>query len=243
MRETVHRADFLQSQRTAAWSAGWLLRDDLLDRYCTKYHLSEPPPPALIVAELITDFLGARLEYVALPWNVFAETEWTTCEVVVRVNSQTARMSNVKDAEGVQRVAAWHECIHLTEHGPSIRQPGQMLPGFEAPNRVVCRRGEEMNKSSVQASKEFRAEEAGRAAAISHYHLQRSEAFLELMYWGNRLTRGRAWRCLYQAAADISVNSNALVKQLSAEGLIVLELVDGARTVRVQPALLLEEPV
>jgi len=234
----VLRTDFLQGQREAAWSAGRLLRDDLLDRYRTKYNLSESPPPALIVGELITEFLGARLEPAKLGLNVFAETEWMADEIVVRVNSQTAMMSQVKDAEGVQHVAEWHECIHIVDHGPGAERAGPMLPGFEAPNRFVCRRGEQLDKSSLQAAKEFWAEEAGRAAAISHYHLQRSEAFLELMNSGTRLPRGRAWRCLYRAAEDISVNSNALVKQLSAEGLIAVETVEGGPTLRVQPALI-----
>jgi len=238
MREAVRRTDFIQVQRTAAWSAGRSLRDDLLDRYCSKYRLSEPPPPALIVGELITEFLGARLEYVALAPNVFAEAEWTTYEKVVRVNSQTSRMSGVKDALGVQRVAEWHECIHLTEHGPGMNQAGTMLPGFEAPNRFVCRRGEQIDKSAAQAAREFRAEEAGRAAAISYRHLNHSKAFCELLESGNRLANGAAWRCLYRAAGDIGVNVSALVTQLQLEGWIHVESSSGSRVLRVQEALI-----
>ena len=238
MREAVYRADFIQSQRAAAWAAGRSLRDDLLDRYSSKYRISEPPAPALIVGELITEFLGARLEYVVLPANVFAETEWMTCEKVVRLNSQTSRMSQVKDAAGVQRVAAWHECIHLTDHAPGSERAGTMLPGFEAPNRFVCRRGEQVDKSSAQAAKEFWAEEAGRAAAISLLHLNQSEAFQELMVLGERLPNRLRWRRLYQAAEDIGVNISALVTQLQLEGLIHVESSGGSQVLRVQKPLI-----
>ena len=72
------------------------------------------------------------------------------------------------------------------------------------------------------AAREFWAEEAGRAAAVSLPALSRSEAFVEL----GRLAADASgpvaggWPLLYQAAEDIGVNITALVNQLRLEGLL-----------------------
>ena len=56
-----------------AWQFGRGLRDALLADYACAY--GEPsPPPAVIGGELLTDFLGARLAYDALPLTVFLPT-------------------------------------------------------------------------------------------------------------------------------------------------------------------------
>jgi hypothetical protein len=72
-------------------------------------------------------------------------------------------------------------------------------------------------------AREFWAEEAGRAAAVSHAALADSAAFRELLILAERLGGcvRQGWPLLYQAARDIGVNSTALVKQLRLEGLIV----------------------
>ena len=101
-------------------------------------------------------------------------------------------------------------------------RPG-LLPGFEEPPRIVCYRSGLKSTSSIVWAREFWAEEAGRAAAVSHPALAKSPAFCEMLFVagrsGGRVKQG--WPLLYQAAHDIAVNSTALVKQLRLEGLIV----------------------
>jgi hypothetical protein len=237
---TVNRADFLEAQRREAWAVGRALRDDLLARYCAKYHKDIPPPPALIVDELLTEFLGVSLELVPLDLKVFAETEWLPNETIVRVNSLTERIPGVKDPDGVQNVAKWHEGIHIVEHAPGVNGQQQLLLGLEPP-KLICRRGEPADRSSAQAARELRAEEAGRAAAVSFFHLRRSPAFQELMSRNTSQPNGRNWACLYRAAEDIGVNSSALVTQLKLDGFIAIDEEDGHRMLRVQPRLAVAE--
>jgi hypothetical protein len=166
----------------------------------------------------------------------FAETEVLPTETVVRVNSLTGEMPGVKDPAGVQAVAKWHEGIHIVVDGPGIGGQQQLLLNLEPP-KVICRRGDPIDRSSAQAAREFFAEEAGRAAAVSFPHLRRSAAFQELMAPNARRTNGRSWQCLYKAAEDIGVNSNALVKQLQLEGHISIEIQAGRRILLVQQSL------
>jgi hypothetical protein len=236
MRVTVNRAEFLDVQRHEACAAGRALRDDLLGRYCAKYNKDIPPPPALIVDELLTEFLGVSLEVVPLDLKVFAETEWLPNETIVRVNSLTERIPGVKDPVGVQNVAKWHEGIHVVEHAPGANGQQQLLLDTEPP-MLICRRGEPADRSSAQAARELRAEEAGRAAAVSFFHLRRSAAFQELMSRNASQPNGRNWACLYRAAEDIGVNSSALVTQLQLEGYLAIEVVAERRVLRVQPRL------
>src|SRR4051794_18813229 len=119
MRLTVTRADFLQGRRQEAWLAGRALADLLLGEYCQRYDLSSAPPPAKVVDELLTDFLGCRLDYRPLSLSVFAQTEWTKEEIIVTVNSKTAAIPGVRDVKGVENVAKWHECVHVTTDSPN----------------------------------------------------------------------------------------------------------------------------
>lgn len=232
----MNRAEFIDANRREAWALGRAIRDDLLSKYCVKYHKDTPPPPATIVNELLTEFLGVELEFVPMNLNVFAETEWFPHVTVVRVNSRTREIHGVKDALGVQAVAEWHEGIHVLEHAPGSNGQQQLLLDLEHP-RVTCRRGKPSDFSSTQAAREFLAEEAGRAAAVSFFHLWRSAAFQELM--GNHpcLPNRERWDLLYQAADDIGINSSALVRQLQLEGYIGIDHVSERRVLRVQPTL------
>jgi hypothetical protein len=123
----VTRADFVRGRREEAWASGRALGQELLAAYNEKYHPVVLPPPAFIMSELLTDILGCRLEYGALPLAVFAQTEWLADEVIVTVNSLTSSMSGVKDARGVQNVAECHECIHVVDDSPSASAPQGML--------------------------------------------------------------------------------------------------------------------
>jgi hypothetical protein len=112
-----------------------------------------------------------------------------------------------------------------------------MFTGLEMPRQYVCYRGTGVSLTGSQQSKEFEAEEAGRAAAISYRHLRESESFRELMALADRLGNARAWRCLYQAAEDLCVNVSALVTQLKLEGWIAVDREGGRNILRVQRPL------
>src|SRR5713101_5821430 len=112
-RPMVIRPDFLNDRHREAWSAGRALAERLMGEYAAKYHPAVLPAPARVVDELLTEFLGCRLDYAPLPLDVFAQTEWTDTATIVTVNSKTSSIRGVKDAKGVQNVAKWHECVHV----------------------------------------------------------------------------------------------------------------------------------
>jgi hypothetical protein len=90
--------------------------------------------------------------------------------------------------------------------------------------------------------REFWAEEAGRAAAVSYQALARSgafQAFVRLRQSGTAAANGERWRLLYLAAEDIGINISALVKQLVLEGQIVIQSESGRQVIHPQPAFLL----
>ena len=62
--------------RLEAWHFGKALRNQLVSRYREEYGVDVPPPPALIVDELLTDFMGASLKFDPLPLEIYAQTEW-----------------------------------------------------------------------------------------------------------------------------------------------------------------------
>ena len=73
--------------RQEAWAFGRQLRDDLIEQYRQEYAVAVPPPPALIIDELLTDFLQAELRYDPLPMDRFAQTDWPNGRAVVTVNT------------------------------------------------------------------------------------------------------------------------------------------------------------
>ena len=234
------RADWVQGVREQAWAFGRRLRDDLLSRYQHEYDLAVPPPPAKIVDELLTDFLHAELQYLPLADDRFAETRWENGKAVVRVNTLTACIPGVKDAEGVQNVGKWHEAVHVVRDLPDLRvAPQACLPGLEVAREIACYRSGRRLTPLNDWEREVFAEEAGRAAAVSMSALARSEAFRRLPHVGRRSLGPApgAWPLLYQAAQDIGVNISSLVKQLSLEGWIAVVKEEGRERVYVQPAL------
>lgn len=236
----MNRADFIQQRRKDAWSRGREIRDGLLNEYRQRYNVSTVPAPALIVYELLRDFLDAKIQYTALGDNVFAETEWDGVAFVVRVNSETASIQGVKDAQGVQAVGIWHEVIHIEDDAHQLKEaPQALLPGFDMQRKIACHRSLRRGASEDERAREFWAEEAGRAAAVSMDALGRSVAFAELRRLGSR-GEGRVregFPLLYQAAEDIGVNISALVKQLTLEGRIAIVEEGGRRLVQVQREL------
>lgn len=159
---------------------------------------------------------------------------------MVRVNTLTAQIPGVKDAEGVQNVGKWHEVVHVVRDLDALKvAPQSCLPGFEAGPVIACHRSVKRAGPPGESQREFWAEEAGRAAAVSLPALARSEAFQRLWRPGRRSSGPsvEAWPLLYRAAEDIGTNISALVKQLTLEGLIVLVRQEGREQVYVQPAL------
>ena len=234
------RVDFVRQRRQEAWAFGRELREGLLAEYQRAYGLATPPPPALIIDELLTDFLKVDLKYDPLPRDIFAHTEWINGRVVVTVNTLSGCIPGVKDAAGVDNVGKWHEAIHVVRDLDVVRvQPQDTLPGFEAPRLIACHRGAESSLTPQVRAREFWAEEAGRAAAVSFPALARSESFQRLCETASRVSGPvpQGFPLLYEAARDIGVNITALVKQLTLEGRIEVTGESGRRMVHVQPSL------
>lgn len=236
------KEDWVRQRRHEAFAFGRRFRNGLMDEYQERYGVEVSPPPAVIAGEILTDFLGAKLRYIPMAPDRFAETRFVDGELFVYVNSNANEIAGVGDAEGVSNVALWHEGIHIVSDMDVLREAAQQsLPGLDVEVQVVCRRGLARSTSSAEVAREFWAEEAGRAAAVSLPALHLSEPFLELLDLAGR-TPGpvnRGFPLLYEAAKDIGVNISALVTQLQHEGLIVVEREDGRSRLHVQPTLLI----
>jgi len=234
------QVDFVRRQREAAWEFGRQLRDGLLGDFSARYQVAFPPPPAIIIDELLTDFLDVDLKFDPLPEDTFAKAEWLNGRGCVTVNSLIQSMPGVKDAQGVENIGKWHEAIHIVRNADLLKTgPQATLPGIAEPPGIACYRSGAVQLTPEARTREFWAEEAGRAAAISYRHLARSESFKRLMGLArlSPLLGGEAWGLLYRAAADIGVNRTALVKQLEYEGWITVTRSGGRNLLSVQPAL------
>ena len=135
---------------------------------------------------------------------------------------------------------------------PELKSGPQLsLPGLGPPPKIVCHRGFATMKRPTrtpqigtrrdESLREFWAEEAGRAAAVSYEALARSEAFrafIRLRQVGSVAANGERWRLLFRAAEDIGVNISALVKQLGLEGQIVVQKEGGRQVIHPQPSLM-----
>ncbi len=223
----AERADWVAQQRRDAWHFGRNLAADLTERYRQHYRLPQAPVPALIIDELLTDFLGAELHFDPLPPDRFAQTRWIRGNPVVTINSRTDLIEGVKDTEGVQRVASWHEAIHIVEGGDEARSIHERtLPGMGEPAPIICFREPGRRRQTPGISREFRAEEAGRAAACSIWAMERTPAYRELVARAAERPDGevvRGWPLLYEIAASLHVNISALVTQLTLEDRLVVE--------------------
>ncbi len=238
--------------RLEAWHFGKALRNQLVSRYREEYGVDVPPPPALIVDELLTDFMGASLKFDPLLLEIYAQTEWKDGRPLVTINSLTGKITGVKDAKGVQNVAKFHEVVHVDRDLPELNLGPQLsMPELGPPARIVCHRGfgrvgppRRQPKQGTYWDKswrEFWAEEAGRAAAVSYEALARSDAFrafIRLRQVGSVAANGERWTLLYRAAEDIGVNISALVRQLELESQIVVQKEGGRQVIHPQPAFL-----
>ena len=126
-------------RRQEIWAYGRALRDQLLSRYRDEYGEDIPRPPAMIVDELLTDFLGATLCFDPLALQVYAQTEWKDGRPLVTVNSLTEQIPGVKDAAGVQNVAKFHEVVHVDRDLPELKSNPQLsFPDVGPPTSIVC---------------------------------------------------------------------------------------------------------
>lgn len=220
-------ASWLHGQRTAAWGFGRQHTDHLLRRYQELHKLDPVPPPALIARELVRDVLDVRLYFDPLPMDRYAEVRLVDGRPQITVNSEIASMPDVRDAIGVENVAILHEIMHIERDLSSLFQPPSFqFEGFDDPPGIVClRAASDVARSGDVARREFWAEEAGRAGAVSIPHLREVDAFQELMALaGDQSSKRRtAWPLLYQSAEAIGVNSTALKKQLQFEGFVSVE--------------------
>ena len=123
------------------------------------------------------------------------------------------------------------------KHAPDLGVVQGVLEGFDPVRRLVCQRGERAHKSNYEASREFFAEEAGRAAAVSYPHVLRSEWYERLLNLAGRQASPAAWSCLYRLAESLHVNVSALVTQFEHEGWIVTEGKGAGSKVSVQQTL------
>ena len=87
--------------------------------------------------------------------------------------------------------------------------------------------------------REVFAEEAGRAAAVSWPHLRRADGFRDFLDLANRgrASRPAGWPPLYRAAEAIGVNISALVRQLEAEGFVIVDRSGDRPLLHPQPGL------
>jgi hypothetical protein len=221
--------------RKDAWQYGRDVRDGLIREYEHAYGYPAPAP-ALICDELITDFLGAILRFDPLPLDRYAETSWEGSQATVVINSLTADIPGVKDARGVENQTKLHETMHVVGDGDLAQQQGQAaFEGFLSAPVIRCYRETPRLRAGTEM-REFWAEEAGRAAAVSFQALARSTAFNALIV-EEKLDNGTAWRLLYEAAHDIGINASALVKQLGYEGYLTVETRGSRREIIRQPSL------
>jgi len=183
-----------------------------------------------VIDDLLENVQGVRLREEVLPLDTYAQTEFVAGRVEVSINSRISDVPGVKDPGGVAYVAKWHESIHVEfdTNLDGARQAGdqECLPGLvgEAPRTIACRRVE--GGFDDRLAMEFRAENAGLAAAIAIQDLERCEPYLEFKQvsadGGDISSPG--WGLLYDIAEAIGVNISALVKYFSQHG--VLSVID-----------------
>ena len=201
--------------RQQAWAFGREVRDKLVARYESEYDVVTAPPPAQIVDELLTDFLEVELRYDPLPLDRFAQTELKGTRPVVTVNTLTAEIPPVVNAKGWQNVAKFHEVIHVVR---DLELPAALDNG--RPDRIVCLRSTAgLPPTDDERLREFWAAEAGRAAAVCHASVARSQTFQTVsdLGHGRPLRDSEVEKFLTETASEIGVNVAALVRQLELE--------------------------
>ena len=237
------RIQFVRRKRDDAWNLGIAHREYLISQYMEKHELRERPFLKDIVDDLIEEIQGARLREEVLLLDTFGQTELVNGRIEVSINSRIAKMPGVKNAIGVAHVTKWHESFHVdqdmgSERGaPQSQQLAFSVIDSQAPRLIICR-----NIGSTDsniAGREFIAENAAVAAAISDADLNRCDAFQEfqLLIKPGGVYGGMAWRLLYQTEQDIQVNISSLVKYFEHRGLFRIEKLRGENLIIVDPQM------
>jgi len=216
--------NFKESKRRQAWALGVEHRELLVAKYKAAFGLTERPLLKDIVDDVIEEIQGARLLKGVLHLDTYGQTELVNGSPEITINSRIAKIPGVKDAHGIAHITKWHESYHVAHDldiGPKAPGASQLtLPGLEqsAPNMIICRPHSAGEPSNL--GKEFMAENAGIAAAISDSDLERCEAFWEfkrLVAAGGDLG-GSGFDLLYKSGEFIGVNPSALITYLEKRG-------------------------
>jgi hypothetical protein len=234
---------FIESKRREAWVLGVEHRELLLAEYMTAFSLRERPLLKDIVDDVIEEIQGARLLEGVLHLDTYGQTELVNGSPEITINSRIAKIPGVKDATGIAYITKWHESFHVAHDlDISPKEPGTSqltLPGLEqsAPNIIVCRPHAAGEPSNL--GKEFMAENAGIAAAISDSDLKRCDAFHEfhrLVAAGGDLG-GSGFHLLYKSGEFIGVNPSALISYLEKKGVFNLVHQDGKTRLFANPQM------
>ena len=234
---------FIESKRREAWALGVQHRELLLAKYMTAFGLRERPLLKDIVDDVIEEVQGARLLEGVLSLDTYGQTEMVNGSAEITINSRIAKIPGVKDATGIAYITRWHESFHVAYDlaiGPKAPGISQLaFPGFEqsAPNLIVCRPHAVGGQSNL--GKEFMAENAGIAAAIAYFDLERCEAFQEFLRKVGRGgdLGGSALHLLYQAGEYIGANPSALIGYLEKRGIYSLVHQDGKTRLFANPQM------
>jgi hypothetical protein len=224
----------LQQRREWCWNYGVQHRETLLREYMARKGLTTRPFLVDVIDELIEEIQGARLTEGVLPLDRFAQTERRNGRIVVTINSRISAIPGVRDAEGVAYVGKWHESIHIPRDfatSPALapwQQPLRSAEGLDDRQTIVCR-STKLGATRRERDREFIAETAALAAAISGRDLERSPDYQQFRA---RAADGGdigpiAWKLLRGAAQFIGVNRTALKKYLEQRGHIQVDMRDG----------------
>jgi hypothetical protein len=238
------RGQSLEKRRAACWEFGVQFRERLVSEYMAANDLMERPLLKNVIDDLIRETLEAGLIKEVLPLDRFAQTEEVNGRIIVSINSRISAMPEVKDVDGVEYVAKWHEAVHV---GRDFLPTGSMSPAdeqlafelfdVEQPRLIVCRKvpGPEWRLPML----EFMAENAGLAAAIAGPDLARCPAFDQfkrLAQGGGDLGR-RGWALLYETASFVGINITALNRYLTQRGMFQIIDEGGSRRILAAPQL------
>ena len=228
---------YISEKRREAWDYGNRHRDRLVDGYVIDHRLTERPFLKDIIDDLIEEQQHVRLLSGPLRLDTYGQTERIGGRIEITVNSRINEMIYVKDVDGVANATKWHESVHaerdlgVQEIDGDGSQQVFTVPGFEKHSLglIVCRDVEKIGYGGEEREREFFAENAGIAAAISGADLLRCEEFLEfkeLVILGGDITLP-GWDLIKAIAGRIGVNRTAITRYFCQRGIVQTEQIGG----------------